>query len=97
MPAGGVPSSGLVSVEPSVAPGSGVPSSGLVGTLGFGAAGASSEPGSGAYCPWLVEAFGSVLAGLSPAAYWSTPLLVGTLEPSPAACSGADVNAEPGS
>jgi hypothetical protein len=75
----------------------GVPSSGIVGTLGFGAAGAPSEPGSGAYCSWLVEALGSVLAGLSPAAYWLTPLLVGTLEPSPAACPGANVAAASGS
>src|SRR5829696_1019457 len=63
-------------------------SSGLAGVLGSGVARAPSEPGLGTYCSWLVEAFGSVLAGLSPVTYWSASRFVGELEPSPASLAG---------
>ena len=56
-----------------------------------GVATAPSEPGLGTYCSWLVEAFGSVLAGLSPVTYWSASRFVGELEPSPAAWPEAGV------
>jgi hypothetical protein len=53
-----------------------VSSSGLVGVLGSGATGTPPESGAGAYCSSLVEAFGSVLVGLSPVTYWSASRFV---------------------